>query len=115
MDIQTGTGAAAHAILDREQLISHTRNALVDTIACLQSSDHGVIAALKVHELLTKTHEILDNAVFKWVGNMAHILAYLFNSASMQYYEVWASQFPILHSIEDSFPPSEAFLYRHSN
>ena len=32
---QTGIGAAAHAILDTEKLIFHTRTALVDTIACL--------------------------------------------------------------------------------
>ena len=32
-DFQTGISAASPAILDTEQLISHTRTALVDTIA----------------------------------------------------------------------------------
>ena len=34
-DFLIGIGAAAHAILDTEQLISCTRTALVDTIASL--------------------------------------------------------------------------------
>ena len=36
---------AAHATLDTEQYISHTRTAVVDTIASVQGSDGGVIAA----------------------------------------------------------------------
>ena len=35
-DFQTGIIAAAPATLDTEQLISHTRTAVVDTIASLQ-------------------------------------------------------------------------------
>ena len=35
-DFQTGIAAAAHATLDTEQLISHTRATHVDTIASLQ-------------------------------------------------------------------------------
>ena len=48
-DFQTGIGAVAHATLDTEQLISHTRTALV---ASFQGSDGGVIATSEVHELL---------------------------------------------------------------
>ena len=55
----------------------------------------------------TKINDILDNAASKWVGYMAHILAYLFNSTSKQHH----SLFPFLHSIKDSIPPSEACLY----
>ena len=36
---------------------------MVDTSASLQGSDGGVIAALEVHELLTKIYDILDNAL----------------------------------------------------
>ena len=36
LDFQTGIGTAAHANVDMEQLISHTRVALVDTIFSLQ-------------------------------------------------------------------------------
>ena len=36
-----------------------------------------MIAALEVHDLLTKIHDILVNAVTKWVSNMAYILASL--------------------------------------
>ena len=42
---ETIIGANAHATLDTEQLISHTRSALVDIIASLQCSEGGVIAA----------------------------------------------------------------------
>ena len=35
----------------------------------------------------------------------------MFNSASRQHHEVWASQFPFLHSLKDVVPPSEACLY----
>ena len=50
-DFQTGYGAT-HATLDTEQLISHTRTALVDTTASLQDSDGVVIPVQEVLELL---------------------------------------------------------------
>ena len=40
---------------------------------------------------------------------------YLFNSVSRQHHEVWASQFPFLHSLRDVIPLSEACLYGHIN
>ena len=49
--------------------------------------------------------------MYKWVGNMAHILAYLFNSASRHDCEDLAFQFPILQNIKDSIPSSEACQY----
>ena len=52
----------------------------------------------------------MDKAVSKRVGNSAHILAHLFNSVSRQCCEVWASQFPFLHSLKEVIPPSEACL-----
>ena len=63
-DLHTGIVAAAYATLDTEQLISHTRTALADTIASLLDSD-GVIPVSEVHELVAKIHDILDNAVAK--------------------------------------------------
>ena len=48
-----------------------------------------------------------------WI--LGRILAYLFNSVSRQYHEVWASQFPFLHSLRDVIPPSGACLYGHIN
>ena len=50
--------------------------------------DGGIIAASEMHELQTK---IIDSAVSKWVGNTAHVLAYLFNSTSRKCCEVMAS------------------------
>ena len=35
----------------------------------------------------------------------------MFNSVSRQHHEVWASQFPFLHSLRDVIPPNEACLY----
>ena len=107
-DFQTAT-------LDMEQLISHFRVALVDTISPLPNSEGGVISVSEVCELLIKVHDILDNAVSKWVGNFTHILVHVFNSASGQYCEVWASQFPFLHGLKDVVPPSEPCLYGHIN
>ena len=46
---------------------------------------------------------------------MACILAYLYNSVSRQRCEVWASQFPFLHSLRDVIPASEACLHGHIN
>ena len=66
-----------------------------------------------VCELLLQIHGILDKAVPKRVGNSAHILAHLFNSVSRQHCEIWASQFPFLHSLKEVIPPSEACLYGH--
>ena len=69
-EFQIGICAAAHATFDREQLISHLRVALVDTISSLPDSEGGVIPVSEVHELLIKVHDIVQQ-----VGNSAHILA----------------------------------------
>ena len=42
-------------------------------ITSLQISAREVIPISKVHELLTKIHDILDSDVCKWVGKAAHI------------------------------------------
>ena len=42
----------------------------------------GGYPSSEVHELHTKIHDTLDNAVSQWVGNAVHFLGYLFNSAS---------------------------------
>ena len=114
-DFQTGIGAAAHATLDIEQLISCPWVALADTLSSLPKAEGGVIPVSEVYELLLRIHDILDKAVSKQVGNSAHILTYLFNSVSMQCCEVWASQFPFLHNPGEVIPPSEACLYGHNN
>ena len=108
--MQTGVGDAAHATLDTEQLISHLRVVLHDTLSSLPNSEGGIIPVSEVHELLLRVHDILDSAVSKQVGNSTHILAHVFNSVSRQHLEVWASQFPFLHSLRDVIPPSEACL-----
>ena len=77
--------AAAHATLNTEQLISHTKTAPVGTTASPQDSDRVVIPVLEVHELLAKIHDILNNALFKWVGNTAFLLGYFFNSTTRQH------------------------------
>ena len=41
-DMQTGVGVAAHAILDKEQLISHLRVVVLDTLSSLPNSEGGV-------------------------------------------------------------------------
>ena len=81
-------------LFDTEQLISHLRVALVDTFSSLPDTEGGVIPVSEVHELPIKGYDILDNAVSKWVGISAHILAHVFNSASREQHEVWASHFP---------------------
>ena len=57
-NFQTGIGAVVHVTLDTEQLISHTQTALIDTIASLQGSDGGVIAAFlyKCSYFLSQAH-----------------------------------------------------------
>ena len=114
-DFQTVVGAASHATLDAEQLISHLQIALVDTLSLLPDAEGGVIPVSEVYELLLKIHDILDKAVSKQVGNLAQILAYLFNAVSRRHHEVWASQFPFLCSLRDVISPSEACLYGHIN
>ena len=63
----------------------------------------GVIPVQEVLELLTKINDILNNAVSKWVVNIGHMLAFLFNSAFRQPHEVWASQYPFLHNLRSLF------------
>ena len=57
-DLQTGVGAAAHTTLDNEQLISHLRVALLDTLSSLPNSEGGVIPMSEVGELLLEVHDI---------------------------------------------------------
>ena len=64
-DFQTGVGAAAHATLDMEQLISCLWFALVDTLSSLSVAQGGVMPVSEVHELLLRIHDILDKAVSK--------------------------------------------------
>ena len=64
-DFQTGVGAVAHTTLDTDQLISHLRVALLDTLSSLPNSEGGVIPMSEVYELLLKVHDILDSAVSK--------------------------------------------------
>ena len=110
-DFQTGVGTTAHATFDTEQLISHIQVALVDTLSSLPEAEGDVIPVSEVSELLFWIHGILEKAVSKQVGNSACILAHLFNSVSRQHCEIWASQFPFLHSLKEVIPPSEACLY----
>ena len=61
---QTCIGAAAaHATLDIKQLISCLRAVLNDSISSLPDSEGGFIHVPEVHELLTKVHDITDDAV----------------------------------------------------
>ena len=83
-DSPTGCSAVAHATVDTEQLISHSRAALVDTVASLLGSNDGMIAALKCMNYLLRLMTFWECAVSKQVGNLAHILAYLFKTASRQ-------------------------------
>ena len=114
-DFQAGVSATAYATLDMEQLISHLRVALADTLSLLPNAEGGVIPVSEVRELLLKVHGILDKAVSKCIGNLACILAYLFNSLSRQCGEVWAPQSSFLHSLRDVIPPNEACLYDYIN
>ena len=62
---ETGVGATTHTTLDVQQLISHLRVALVDTLYPLPSAEGDVIPVSEVCELLLKVHDILDKAVSK--------------------------------------------------
>ena len=64
-DFQTGVGAAAHATLDTQQLISHLQVALADTLSSLPKAERGVIPVSEVGELLLRIYDILDKAVSK--------------------------------------------------
>ena len=64
-NFQTGLGAAAHATLDTEQLISHLQVALVDTFSSLPEAEGDVIPVSEVCDLVLWIHGILDKAVSK--------------------------------------------------
>ena len=51
-DLQTGVVAAAYATLDTEQLISHLRATLLDTLSSLPDSEGGIIPMSEVCQLL---------------------------------------------------------------
>ena len=107
-DIQTGIGTVGHTTLDTAQLIS-------ETIASLQGSEREVIPASEVHQLVTNISGILGNALSKWFGNEACILAYLLIMLLGSFVGYGALQLPFLHNFRDTFSPSEACLYGHIN
>ena len=86
-----------------------------DTLSSLPKAERDVIPVSEVCELLLRIHGIFKKTVSKQVGNSVCILANLFNYVSRQHHEVWASQFPFLHSLKEVIPPSEACLYVHIN
>ena len=51
-DFQTDVGVAAHATLEREQIISYLRAAHVDTLSSLPDLEGGIIPVSEVHDLL---------------------------------------------------------------
>ena len=57
-DFQTGVGAATHATLYTEQLISHLQVALVDTLSSLPKPEGDDIPVFEMHELLLWIHGI---------------------------------------------------------
>ena len=109
-EFQAGIGAAAHASLNMEQLISCPKVALVDTASYLLDSEGGVTPVSKVQELLTKVHDILDNTASKWLVTQL-LFWHVFNSASRQNCEVLESQYPFLYSLKNMVPQSEACQY----
>ena len=64
-DFQTGLGAAAHATLDIEQLISHLQVALFDTLSSLPEAEGDVIAVSEVCGITSLDSQHLDKAVSK--------------------------------------------------
>ena len=56
--------------------MSHTRNAIVDTISSVQDTDRKAIPVPEVHDLLKKIKDILNKVVSKWIVNAAHILTF---------------------------------------
>ena len=64
-DLQTGVGAAAHATLDTEQLITCLRVALLDTLSSLSNMEGGIIPVSEVHELLLKVHKHFGQCCFQ--------------------------------------------------
>ena len=76
-DFETGNCPAAHATLDKEQLIFLIKTALVDTVTSLQGSDGEAVSVSEMHKLLTKIHYIVDSAVFNGLV-MQLVFEYIF-------------------------------------
>ena len=74
-DVQRCADVATHATLEAEELVSHTKTVIVDTITSLHGSDGQDILVSEVLDLVNKIHGIVDKAVSKWVGNIAHSLS----------------------------------------
>ena len=65
--------ATVLATLEIEELNFYMKTDIIDTITTLQDSDGEVILIQKI-----RIHYILDKGACKWVGNTAHVLAFLF-------------------------------------
>ena len=103
-DFQTGINEAADATLQTEQVISHTRTAIIDTITSFWSSDGEVTQAEKGMIYLTRFMTF-------WT---THILAFLFNSAANVMKSGLCSYF-FITPLRNTVPHSVACLYYQIN
>ena len=94
-----------------EQLISHVRYAIKDTITYSQISDREVIPVLEVPKLLGNLHDILNKNCLNGLGMQFIFLPFLFLYYLKAACEVWVSPFPFFNMIEDTVPPGEPCLY----
>ena len=94
---KSGIGTAVHATLETVQLICHMRIQMVDTFTSLQNSDAEVVPGTELTDSPNKIHDILDNAVSKYVSNTACILAFLFTYAPRKICEVFTVSLSLHH------------------
>ena len=65
----------------------------------LSGSDGEDVPVSEIHHLLNKMHEFHEKALSKWVSDTANALPFFLSTLHGKVYEVWASQFPFLHTI----------------
>ena len=106
-DFQTGVGAAAHATLDREQLISHLKVALVDTLSSLPNSEGGIIPVSEVHGL--PSTYLVRWMPCLWITSLLRLICVMkvvqcllfFRGWSARYWawqQAWYYSYPSIHS-----------------
>ena len=72
-DFQTGIGAAAHATLDTEQLISHFQVALVDTLSSLPEAEGDVIPVSEVGGITSSDSWHFGQGCFQTSWEIQHV------------------------------------------
>ena len=110
-EFQTMLGAAAHASVEAEQLVSRLCRSISNLDSILDGPPGQTVETAEVRLRLAEVKEVLDASVSHRIGNTVRILAAGFANLTNQRRDLWGSASQDLVLAKSEVPPSEAALF----